>query len=421
LEDAGLMRSPLFAFAFVATALWVVTPATQTGSSAIWPQWRGPARDGRASVSLPAKWATQPTEIWKREVGIGHASPIIGNDRVYAFARRGEEEVLSAHELQSGKELWAQGYPAPYTMNPAAARHGMGPKSTAVLHEGRIYTLGISGVLSSFDAATGAVKWRLRFDKEFPKLPAFGTAMSPLVEGGMLIAHVGGDNAGALRAFDLATGKVRWSWNQDGPGYASPILVSADGVRQIVTQSQQLIVGVEAGSGKELWRVPFTTEYDQNVVTPLAYKDTIVLSGIAKGTFAMRVSRDAGGWKATKVWENPDVSMYMSSPVVHGETIFGLSHRNRGQFFAVDAATGKTLWTSPPRQGENAAIVVAGDTLFLLTDTAELVVARATPKQFDPVARFEVAPTPTWAHPVVLGGRMLVKDERTLAMLQLAP
>ena len=137
-------------------------------------------------------------------------------------------------------------YDAPYQMDPAATGHGKGPKSTPVLSGGRLFTLGISGVLSAVDAATGKLLWRQTFDKEFPlTAPDFGTAMSPHGRRRCVIAHVGGTDGGALRAFDAATGRVRWSWTEDGPAYASPVIVEAGGVRQIVTQTQRHIVGVE--------------------------------------------------------------------------------------------------------------------------------------------------------------------------------
>jgi outer membrane protein assembly factor BamB len=393
-----------------------------TGLSAqTWPQWRGAHRDGHADVPVPAQWAAKATEVWKVPVGIGHASPIVSGGRVFVFARQDDKETLSALDLESGKPLWSQRYDAPYTMNPAATGHGKGPKSTPVLHGGRVYTLGITGVLSAHDAASGKLVWRASFEKEFPvTAPDFGTAMSPIVEGDTLVAHVGGPGRGALRAFDLATGRVKWSWTGDGPGYASPVVVSAGGVRQIVTQTERHIVGVDAATGAPLWTMPFETAYRQNIVTPLVYKDTVILSGLSKSTFAVRPVKQGATWSAAKVWDNADVPMYMSSPVLSGDTVFGFSHRNKGQFFAIDARTGKTLWTSPPRQGENAAIVAVGDVLVILTDDGQLTVAKATDQAWSAVKRIEVASSPTWAHPVLLGPRVLIKDEQSLALLRIS-
>ena len=156
---------------------------------------------------------------------------------------------------------------------PVAKAHGKDPKSTPVLYNGNLYTWGITGILSCFDAKTGGRKWQQEFSKQFPKTALlFGTAMSPLVEDGLLIAHVGGHNVGALTAFDAETGDVRWRWNEDEPGYASPIVVGLQGARQIVTQAQNGLIGLSAATGGLLWRIPFTTAYDQNIVTPVVYK-----------------------------------------------------------------------------------------------------------------------------------------------------
>jgi outer membrane protein assembly factor BamB len=398
----------------------LVFAASTTLVAQSWTQWRGPHRDGRSDVVAPVKWAAKATPIWKMTVGIGHASPLVADGRVYVFARVGDKETLSALDLETGRMLWAEGYDAPYTMNPAAVTHGKGPKSTPLLHGGRLYTLGITGVLSAHDAATGKLAWRATFDKEFPvTAPDFGTAMSPLVEGDAVIAHVGGPGRGAVRAFDLATGRVKWSWTGDGPGYASPVVVTAGGVRQLVTQTEKHIVGLDAATGAGLWTLPFETAYAQNAVTPLVYKDTVILSGLSKSTFAVRPTKQGATWTASKLWDNSDVPMYMSSPVLSGDTIFGFSHKNKGQFFALDARTGRTLWTSPPRQGENAAIIAAGDRLVMLTDDGQVTVAMASEGGWSPVTKIEAATSPTWAHPVLLGNRLLVKDEQTLALLRI--
>ena len=178
-------------------------------------------------------------------------------------------------------------------------------------------------------------------------------------------------------------------------------------------------VGVDVSNGRLLWSIPFTTEYDQNIVTPLLYQQTLIYSGIFKDTAAIKVVRKGDRWATESVWANPGVSMYMNSPVVSGDQLFGFSHRNKGQFFCLDARTGATLWTSEGRNGENAAIVNAPEVLFLLTNDAQLIIARKNAKKFDPIRRYTVAESPTWAHPIVVGNRVLIKDASTLALLSL--
>jgi outer membrane protein assembly factor BamB len=392
-----------------------------TASAQDWPQWRGPNRDG-AVAGFPERtaWPATLPSAWKVKVGIGHSSPVAVGPVVYVFSREGEEEALSSFDLATGKRLWRQAYAAPYTMNPAATSHGKGPKSTPVVSGGRVFTLGISGVLSSFDAATGKLVWRKDFSAEHKQTsPLYGAAMSPAVDGGLLIAHVGGPDDGALTAFDAATGAPRWSWKGDGPGYASPVIADIGGRRQVVTQTQSYVVGLSADKGELLWKVPFKTAYDQNAVTPLVEGGTVIYSGLDNGVHAVHVVKKGTAWAAEPGWDTSEVSMYLSSPVADGDRLYGFSHKKKGQFFALDARTGQVLWLSEGRQGDNAAVVVAGPVLFLLTSDGNLTVARKDAKSWSPLRTYTVADSPTWAHPVVTAKGILVKDAESLAFWRL--
>ncbi len=379
-----------------------------------WPQWRGPNRDGViASFREPAVWPESLTQKWRIDVGLGYATPLVVGNRIYVFARQNENEVLMALDSATGKAIWQTGYPATFKLNPAAARHGQGPKSTPTFAAGKLYTLGMTGIVSAFDAATGKQLWQ----KPAPAVePLYHTGMSPLVEAGLVIVHVGGHNQGALTAFDAATGQVKWSWNGDGPSYASPIAVDIDGTRQVVTFTQEKLVGVSARTGELLWQRPFTTRSTQNTITPIVYGQTLIVSGLDKGITAFKVLKRDNQWLTENVWENTEVSLYMTNGVVVRDALFGMSSKNSGQYFAVDAKTGKTLWTSEPRQATNAAIVRAGDLLFMLEEDAELIVARGSVSGFQPLKRYTVADGATWAQPVISGNRLLVKDVSKLTL-----
>jgi len=224
-----------------------------------WPQWRGPNRDGAVvGAAAPAVWPKELKVRWRMTVGTGHSSPVVADGRVYQFARQGEEEVLIALDAATGKELWkTPGLAVAYEMNPAARGHGKGPKSTPVVAGGRVFTLGITGVLSAHDAKTGKLIWRKDFSKQYPSTsPLYGTAMSPVVVGDLLVAHVGGHDRGALTAFDPANGSVKWSFEPDGPAYSSPVVVNVGGERQLVTFTQKELVAVSPANGKLLWKLP---------------------------------------------------------------------------------------------------------------------------------------------------------------------
>jgi outer membrane protein assembly factor BamB len=392
----------------------VTVGALHAHAEADWPQWRGPNRDGRTTTfSEPAQWPETLTRRWQIGVGTGHASPVLAGGRIYLHTRQQENEVVSAIDAATGRIVWQDRYPAPYRMNPAATGHGPGPKSTPVVSNGRVIALGISGILSALDANTGKVLWRKPAPAE---PPMYGTAMSPAVDGALVIAHVGGHDRGALTAFDAATGAEKWKWSGDGPGYASPIIATFDGVKQVLTESQDRVIAVSAASGQLLWQLPLRTPYTQNAVTPIVYNNLVIYSGLEHPLTAVRPALEGSTWAAEKAWDNPATGLYMSTPVIVGSTLYGMTNRNRGQFFAVDAASGKTLWTTRGREGENAAIVSAGRLLVLLKDDAELIIARPNVAHFDVVRRYTVAESPTWAHPVIDGNRIFVKDAETLTL-----
>ncbi len=379
-----------------------------------WPQWRGPNRDGVVtSFREPASWPESLNQEWKVEVGSGYATPILVGDRIYMHARQDEDEVMIALDAATGDVIWQTGYPAPFRMNPAARRHGPGPKATPAFAEDRLYTLGMSGIVSAFDASSGEQLWRTEADRVGP---LYGTSMSPLVDGELVIVHVGGHDRGALTAFNRDTGAVEWSWDGDGPAYGSPVIAEFDGVRQVITFTQENLVGVSASTGELLWRRPFTTRSTQNTITPILHGRSVIVSGLGNPTTAFTVLRRDNGWATENIWENREFSLYMTNGVVVGGVLFGLSHRNSGQYFALDAETGTTLWTSEGRQATNAAILGASDLLFMLEYDAELRVARAGRNGLTPLRLYTVADSATWAQPTIAGNRIFVKDVSTLTL-----
>jgi outer membrane protein assembly factor BamB len=181
---------------------------------------------------------------------------------------------------------------------------------------------------------------------------------------------------------------------------------------------QKDFAGVDAATGRLLWKLPAKSQYDENSVTPIVYKDMLIFSREEQGLEAIRLVKEGADVVPHEVWRNKETQLYLNTPVMQGNLLFGLSARNKGQFFSIDADTGKTIWLSPGRMAENAAILnVGGKVLFMLTNDAKLVVLPATAKDFVPIAEYTVAASPTWAHPVVIGRRIIIKDENTVASL----
>ena len=200
----------------------VITPAAQK-PSLDYTQWRGQARDGSASSFVePKAWPETLTQRWKIEVGLGYATPLVVGDRLVVFSRRGDNEVMAALYPETGKVIWESSYPVSFTMNKGAARHGQGPKSTPAYADGKLFSIGMTGVITA---------WTRRMARSYGASQALArpdvhhARVSPVVDRGLVIFHPGGHDKGAITAFDVNTGATKWTWNGDGPGYGSPIVV----------------------------------------------------------------------------------------------------------------------------------------------------------------------------------------------------
>ena len=373
-----------------------------------YPQWRGSQRDGSASAFVePDRWPDFLTRRWTVDVGEGYATPVIVGPTVYTFTRQGGDEVATALDANTGTVLWQTRYSAPYEMFSATRDHGEGPKATPLFHNDMLYTHGISGAVSAFDAVTGDLVWQVP-PPDYQ--PDYGAAVSAVAAGDLVILHPG---YGPLTAFDAGTGEVRWTAGTGG-FFASPIIVTLAGTRQVISVTQENVIGVSIADGTVLWQ--YSWPGSSGGPTPVLHGDTVMVSGSGEGATAFRPVLRDGAWTVETLWKTDEVSMYVSTPVVVGDTLFGLSTRASGQFFALDAVTGNVLWLGEPREAENTAVVKAGDVLFLLNDDAELIVARASRGAFEPLKRYTVADSATWAQPAISGNRLFIKDLDTLAL-----
>jgi outer membrane protein assembly factor BamB len=378
-----------------------------------WSQWRGPNRDGKVTgFTAPEKWPTALAQKWKVTVGTGDATPALVGDKLYVFARQGDDEVTLCLSAADGKEVWKDKYAAQAVSGPAA-RHP-GPRSSPAVADGKVVTLGAAGVVSCLDAATGKVVWR---KDEFPKVvPRFFTGMSPIVVDGMAIAHLGGQGNGGVIAFDLATGDVKWKWAGEAPMYSSPVLMTVEGSKQIVTLTEKSVVGVGLADGKLLWQVPFVPQgMAYNAATPIIDGQTVTFTGSGRGTKAVKIEKQGDGFAVKDLWSNPQVATQFNTPVLKDGLLFGLS--DKGNLFCLNAKTGETAWTdSTKRGGPFAAILDAGSCLLALPSNSELIAFKPGDKEYTELAKIKVAETPTYAHPVVAGNRVLVRDQDSVTL-----
>jgi outer membrane protein assembly factor BamB len=373
-----------------------------------WPQWRGPNRDAKATgFNVPATWPKTLTKKWSVTVGNGVATPALVGDRLYVFARRGGDEVISCHDANTGKELWSDKYEA----KPAsgAASRFPGPRSSPTVVDGKVITLGVRSTLSCLDAASGKVVWRKTDSDE--KLPRFFTSCSPIVVDGLCIVQFGGEEQGGIAAYDLTSGDQKWKWASDGTAYASPDLLTIDGTKMLVALTSQDLVGLGITDGKLEWKTPFAVQgMGYNAATPIVGGQTIYIGGSFRALRAIKIEKEGDQYKAKQLWMAPrEMSTQFDTPVLKDGVLFGISSRNF--LFSMNAETGKTGWLERVR-GERGygSVVDAGSVLLVLTTDGMLLVCEPNAKKFAKVASYKVAESDTYAYPVASGNRIYVKD-----------
>ena len=385
-----------------------------------WSQWRGPGRDGLVPASFaPKAWPESLNRVWRVETGEGYSSPLISRGRVFVHSRQEPEELVTAIDYAKGTVVWQKKYPAPFNKNQYAVKMAKGPNATPLVFGNSLFTMGVTGIVTAWDTATGKQLWQKDFSKTVDTSKLFcGTAASPLLVNGLVVVQVGSDvHGGQILALDPATGATRWEWRGAGPGYASPIVISAGGVPQIVALTDSSIVGLSTKDGSELWSAPFPDEWHENIVSPTWTGSHLIVSGPRQGTHAFTLAQVQGKWQATEVWKNADVAMYMSSPVYGDGLIYGLSEKRKGQFVALDAKTGEVRWITEGKEGEHASVMLTPANLVYLTNNSDLIIARRGTAKFEVEKKYDVAETATWAAPVFLGTDILIRDASGLMRL----
>lgn len=404
----------------VSIALVTVVVSAHLVSAQEWPQWRGPARDGAvAGVNVPAAWPAAFERTWRVDVGEGYASPILAAGRIFVHSRKDPKEIVTALDAKTGAVVWQHDYDASYQKNQYAVRMGKGPNATPLAAGGRLFTVGATAVVTAWDAASGRQLWHKNYASSVDLSKLFcGTAASPILANGAVIVQIGSDvHGGRMLALDPASGEQRWEWRGDGPGYASPILITTGGASHIVTLTNRSIVGIDPGTGRELWSTGFANEWHENISSPVWTGTELIASSNQQGTNGYTLARTGGAWKVTPAWKNAEVSMYMSTPVLADGVLYGLSDKRKGSFFALDPKTGRVHWQTEGREGANAALLLTPRHIVYLLDTAGLVVARRDATKFSLEKKYDLPVGATWATPVLLGRDLIVRDATGIARL----
>jgi len=376
-------------------------------SAASWPQWRGPNRDGISKeTGLLKQWPAEgPPLVWKASgAGGGYSSFSVANGKLYTMGLRGEREFVVAFDVATGKEAWA-------TPHGSAFRNdrGDGPRGTPTVDGDRVYALGGSGDLTAFEARTGKIVWSKNVLQEFGGSNiTWGISESPLVLGNKVLVNAGGPGA-SIVALNKDNGAVIWKSQSDRAGYSSAIPVELNGTTQVVFFTAQRAVGLDAKDGRLLWEYGKPSNRVANVATPIARGNRVFISSdYGTGGGVVEISADNS---AKEIWFTQDMRNHHSSSVLIGDYLYGFSS---AILTAIRFDTGEIAWRD--RSVGKGSLVFADGNLYCFSENGIVGLVEATPTGYKEKGRFRLAQgnLPTWTHPVVVGGRLYLRDQDTI-------
>jgi len=395
----------------------------EAAGSNYWTDFRGPNRDGHyAERTIRTNWpAVGLKEFWRQPIGGGYASFVVADGRAFTIEQRRDEEAVTAYDVATGLELWAHRYPALFREEMG----GEGPRATPTWHGGRLYSLGAQGELCCLDAVTGRVIWRKNILNEFNATGLyFGLSASPLVVDEKLIvmsgeplAPVKGMTNFGVLALNKQTGAKLWAALPEKAAYASPMLVTLAGERQILVNGARRVAGLRPSDGALLWEIPWRVQYDNAIAQPvLVSSNRFMLSaGYGGGSALVEVSRSGEGFSARQVWKNLNLKNKFNSSVFHEGFLYGL---DEGILTCLDANTGVRRWKDG-RYGYGQMLLASGH-LVILGGEGDLALVQATPERHVELARFPALKGKTWNHPTIAGGRLFVRNAVEMACYDLS-
>jgi outer membrane protein assembly factor BamB len=380
-----------------------------------WPQWRGIGRDSKVTGFIaPSTWPSELKQEWKVTVGFGDATPVLTGNKIYLNTRQGNDEVILCLDALTGKELWRNQYPSAPVTGPAGSHPG--PRGTPALANGKIVTFGAAAILSCLDAGTGKVIWR----RENPTnaVPQFFTGLSPLIIDNLCIAHVGTKEKGEVIALDLNTGNEKWKWAGDGPAYASPSVMTVDGIKHVIVQTEKNLIALRVSDGKLLWQIatPIQQRF-YNCVSPYIDGQTIYYTGQGTGMKSIKVEKSGNDYVTRELWSTAEVGAKWNTPVLKDGFLFGFTDQKR--MYCLNATTGKTAWIDNAVNSDFATIVDCGSVIIGLPSTANLIVMKPESASYSEVTRYKVSETPIYSYPVVAGDRIYIKDAESLILFKM--
>jgi outer membrane protein assembly factor BamB len=387
-----------------------------------WPRWRGVRGDGTwQGPKLPEQWPVKgPKKKWSRPIGGGYAGIAVVGSRVFTMDRvappantpdaDGTERILCL-DAETGEPRWTHSYPVRYG---DLGGYGNGPRAMPTIHEGKVYTFGAVGHVHCLDAATGKVIWTRDMVKECQaKVPMWGYASSPVIDGDRVLIHAGAEPDGCLVALDRHTGKELWRSGTDPAGYCTPVLIDAPSGRQIILWTPEHIHGLDAATGKPLWKVPYKITYGVSIATPIYQEGLVFISGYWDGSKTIQLGDKPTDMKL--VHEDRRLCGLMAQPLYRDGYVYLLDKKSG--LVCVELKTGKRLWEdhrlTPPGRNPHASIVWLGDgdRILLLNSTGELILARINPSGYQEQSRKKILSQEVWSHPGFAGNYIYVHSD----------
>lgn len=392
------------------------------------PQWRGASRQGVAPAgSFRTDWdKTPPKEIWRVPIGGGFGSCSVVGGKIYVQDKQGEKERVVCLDAETGKQLWDFAYDPPQVGN---IGYGIGPRATPTVAGDWVYTVGISGKLLALEATpTGVnVRWSHDLISEFgAKLPEWGVAGSPLLYGDLLIVMPGGNGA-AVVAFDRKTGEVKWKAGSNPPSYSSAVVAPIGGQDTIFAFLGDALLAVRPTDGKVMDSHKWKTDYGANIATPLIVDDYVFISAAySSGSALLRAEKSGDEVKFVKVYERRGrgYQNHHATSVYKDKHLFGIDGQtgNNG-LKCVEFSTGKEVTDWGDRHIGQASMILAGNHLILQTANGHLCLVEANPKEFNLISKTPkvLSGNNNWASPVLVDGRLYLRDEQNVVCLDVRP
>jgi outer membrane protein assembly factor BamB len=389
-------------------------PQGQAGSPAgtDWPQWRGPSRSAASpETGLLRSWpAAGPPRAWSASnLGAGFGSIAVSRDRIFVQGMRNSQSVVSALNRADGKLVWVK------PIGRAGDNdRGPGPRGTPTVDGDRLYVLTENGDLASLRSQDGTIIWQRNILQEFGgRNIDWLISESPLVDGNNVIVSPGGRGAG-MAALEKTTGKTVWLTKElnDRPGYSSPIVADVQGVRTIMTLTAEAGVGVRASDGKLMWRHPAVSNNTANIATPVFFDNKVFYSSsYGTGGALLELRAQNGQVQAKEVYFTRDMQNHHGGLVVVNGYLYGF---HNAILTCIEFATGKVMWRN--RSIGKGALAYADGSLYLLSENNVVGLADASPAGYRETGRFRIPEQgwPSWAHPVVSGGRLYIRDQGIL-------